>query len=149
MAFLGAFFIGAFLDYLLLFNLIFSYLWLVVVAFAASWFTYANSRQAHAVEAFSFIALYVKRENLKLLCIDISQFCPALQRHLQLASRLPWAACAQDDSGTGDSEGVDIPVVLLIARFVSIMSSYSLLFHAFGDGPAKRRACPTDSGGEW
>ena len=40
-----------------MFNLIFSYLWLVVVVFVASDFTYSNSALAHTVEAFSFIAL--------------------------------------------------------------------------------------------
>ncbi|PKS05141.1 hypothetical protein jhhlp_008508 [Lomentospora prolificans] len=56
--FLGAFFLAPFLHFLHLFNLIFSYLWLVVVVFAASMFTHARSAQAHAVEAFSFIAFF-------------------------------------------------------------------------------------------
>ena len=59
----AAFFIGGFLNCLLLFDLTFSYLWLVVVAFSASWFTYARSSQAYAVETFSFLALYVSLGN--------------------------------------------------------------------------------------
>lgn len=55
--YLAAFFLGT--GYVLLFNLIFSYLWLVAVAFTASDWTYANSPLLHAAEAFSFIALYV------------------------------------------------------------------------------------------
>ena len=55
--FLVAFVLGAYAGFFLLFNLIFSYLWLVVVAFVASDFTYSNSALLHAVEAFSFIAL--------------------------------------------------------------------------------------------
>lgn len=57
--FLAAFFLGAYPGYILLFNLIFSYLWLVAVAFTASDWTFANSALLHTVEAFSFIALYV------------------------------------------------------------------------------------------
>jgi len=57
--FLLAFFIGAYPDHLLIFNLVFSYLWIVAVAFTASDFTYSNSALAETVEAFSFIALYV------------------------------------------------------------------------------------------
>lgn len=55
--YLAAFFLGT--GYVLIFNLIFSYLWLVAVAFTASDWTYAQSALLHAVEAFSFIALYV------------------------------------------------------------------------------------------
>lgn len=55
--FLAAFFLRAFTGYVLLFNLIFSYLWLVAVAFTASDFSYADSALLHTVEAFSFIAL--------------------------------------------------------------------------------------------
>jgi hypothetical protein len=57
--FLAAFLLGTLLDFLMLFNLVFSYLWIVVFAFAASWFSEVGTRQAHAVEAFSFLALYV------------------------------------------------------------------------------------------
>jgi hypothetical protein len=57
--FLVAFFLGAYPGYVLLFNLVFSYLWLVAVAFTASDFTYSNSALLHTVEAFSFIALCV------------------------------------------------------------------------------------------
>jgi hypothetical protein len=42
-----------------MFNLIFSYLWIVVVAFTAEEFTNSNSALAQTVEAFSFIALSV------------------------------------------------------------------------------------------
>jgi len=55
--FLAAFVLHTYAGFFLLFNLIFSYLWLVVVAFFASDFTYSNSALLHAAEAFSFIAL--------------------------------------------------------------------------------------------
>ena len=58
--FLLAFFIGAYPGHLLTFNLVFSYLWIVAVAFTADDFTHSNSALAETVEAFSFIALYVK-----------------------------------------------------------------------------------------
>jgi hypothetical protein len=58
--FLLAFFIGAYPDHLLIFNLVFSYLWIVAVAFTADDFTHSNSALAETVEAFSFVALYVK-----------------------------------------------------------------------------------------
>ena len=66
--FLAAFFIGTYLSYLLLFNLIFSYLWLVAPAFAAQMFTHSNSQQAHTVEAFCFIALYVYIDGPGRIC---------------------------------------------------------------------------------
>ncbi|KAH8900000.1 hypothetical protein GQ53DRAFT_801530 [Thozetella sp. PMI_491] len=56
--FLLAFFLGSTTGFLMLFNLIFSYLWLVFVAFTASDFTHGNSALAHTVEAFSFIAFF-------------------------------------------------------------------------------------------
>lgn len=56
MFFLAAFLLEGYLGFHLLFNLIFSYLWLAVVVFAASMFSHA-SKQAQAVEAFSFLAL--------------------------------------------------------------------------------------------
>lgn len=56
---LAVLFLGTYPSYLQLFNLIFSYLWIVVVALATSLFTNAESEQAHAVQAFSFVALYV------------------------------------------------------------------------------------------
>jgi len=56
--FLLAFILGTYPGYVLLFNLIFSYLWLVSVVFTASDFTYANSALDHTVEAFSFIAFF-------------------------------------------------------------------------------------------
>ena len=58
--FLLAFFIGAYGDHLLIFNLVFSYLWIVAVAFTADDFTHSHSALAETVEAFSFIALYVE-----------------------------------------------------------------------------------------
>ncbi|KAH8668919.1 hypothetical protein BX600DRAFT_460960 [Xylariales sp. PMI_506] len=54
--FLVTFFIGA-TGHLLLFNLIFSYLWLVSVVFTANDWTYSHYPLAQTVEAFSFIAL--------------------------------------------------------------------------------------------
>ena len=57
--FLAAFFLHRYPGYILLFNIIFSYLWLVAVAFTASDFTHSDSALLHTVEAFSFIALYV------------------------------------------------------------------------------------------
>ncbi|GAB1319799.1 MARVEL domain-containing protein [Madurella fahalii] len=56
--YLLAFFLGTYPGYVLLFNLIFSYLWLVVVSFTASDWTYSNSALLHAAEAFSFIAFF-------------------------------------------------------------------------------------------
>jgi hypothetical protein len=58
--FLLSFFIGAFAIHLLTFNLIFSYLWLVAVAFTTDDYTHSNSALLETVEAFSYIALYVK-----------------------------------------------------------------------------------------
>ncbi|KEZ41935.1 hypothetical protein SAPIO_CDS6495 [Scedosporium apiospermum] len=55
---LAALFLGTYPSYLQLFNLIFSYLWIVVVALATSLFTNAESEQAHAVQAFSFVAFF-------------------------------------------------------------------------------------------
>jgi len=51
--------LGAYAGFFMLFNLIFSYLWIVVVAFTASEFTYADSALLHTVEAFSFIAFFL------------------------------------------------------------------------------------------
>ncbi|KAK0732912.1 hypothetical protein B0T26DRAFT_736054 [Lasiosphaeria miniovina] len=56
--FLVSFFIGAYHGFVLFFNLIFSYLWLVAVAFTASDFTHSDSALLHTVEAFSFIAFF-------------------------------------------------------------------------------------------
>lgn len=56
--YLAAFFLAGRPGFVLLFNLIFSYLWLVVVVFTASSYTYSNSSLLHAVEAFSFIAFF-------------------------------------------------------------------------------------------
>jgi hypothetical protein len=46
-------------HYSLLFNIIFSHLWIVAVAFVASDWTYSDSSLLHAAEAFAFLALYV------------------------------------------------------------------------------------------
>ncbi|KAK3395099.1 hypothetical protein B0H63DRAFT_533630 [Podospora didyma] len=56
--FVVSFFLGSYPGYILLFNLIFSYLWLVAVAFTASDFTHSDSALLHTVEAFSFIAFF-------------------------------------------------------------------------------------------
>ncbi|KAK4174675.1 hypothetical protein QBC36DRAFT_302637 [Triangularia setosa] len=56
--YLAAFFLAGRPGFVLLFNLIFSYLWLVVVVFTASSYTYSNSSLLHAVEAFSFITFF-------------------------------------------------------------------------------------------
>jgi nucleoside permease NupC len=56
--FLASFVLGSYPGYILIFNLIFSYLWLVAVAFTASDFTYSDSALLHTVEAFSFIAFF-------------------------------------------------------------------------------------------
>jgi integral membrane sensor domain MASE1 len=90
--FLAAFFLGSYPGYILLFNLIFSYLWLVAVAFTASDFTHSNSALHHTVEAFSFIALYVTDNHLlakEERLLTRPQLLPALQRPLRLASRIP------------------------------------------------------------
>lgn len=55
--FLVSFILGTYPGYILMFNLIFSYLWLVAVAFTASDFSNSKSNLALTVEAFSFIAL--------------------------------------------------------------------------------------------
>jgi len=56
--FLLAFFLGAFAGYTLLFNLIFSFLWLVSVVFTASDWSYSASALLVTAEAFSFIAFF-------------------------------------------------------------------------------------------
>lgn len=55
--FLVAFFLGTYHGYILLFNLIFSYLWLVAVVFTTISYTHSGSDLAKTVEAFSYIAL--------------------------------------------------------------------------------------------
>ncbi|OTA99073.1 hypothetical protein M426DRAFT_325473 [Hypoxylon sp. CI-4A] len=57
--FLISFLLGTYPGYILLFNTIFSYLWLVSVVFTAQdWsYEYASSLD-HTVEAFSFIAFF-------------------------------------------------------------------------------------------
>jgi hypothetical protein len=55
--FLAAFFVASIAGLFMLFNVIFSYLWIVVVAFTFSEFTYSQSALLHTVQAFSFIAL--------------------------------------------------------------------------------------------
>jgi TRAP-type mannitol/chloroaromatic compound transport system permease small subunit len=58
--FLVAFFLGAYPGTVLLFYIIFSYLWLVAVAFAASdWSNSGAGALAHTVEAFCFIAFFL------------------------------------------------------------------------------------------
>ncbi|KAK3991445.1 hypothetical protein QBC44DRAFT_323099 [Cladorrhinum sp. PSN332] len=56
--YLAAFFLAAYPGYVLLFNLIFSYLWIVAVSFLASDWTYSNSALLNAAEAFAFIAFF-------------------------------------------------------------------------------------------
>jgi len=56
--YLAAFFLAAYPGYVLLFNLIFSYLWIVVVSFLASDWTYSHSGLLNAAEAFAFIAFF-------------------------------------------------------------------------------------------
>lgn len=53
--YLAAFFLPV--HFGLLFNIVFSHLWIVAVAFTASDWTYSGSALLHAAEAFSFIAL--------------------------------------------------------------------------------------------
>jgi hypothetical protein len=52
-----AFFLVVSPGFILLFNLIFSYLWIVAVSFTASDWSYSRSDLLLTVEAFSFIAL--------------------------------------------------------------------------------------------
>jgi uncharacterized membrane protein HdeD (DUF308 family) len=56
--FLVAFFLGTYAGFILLFNLIFSYLWLVAVVFTVQDFTHSGSSLRVAIEAFSFIAFF-------------------------------------------------------------------------------------------
>ncbi|KAK3317064.1 hypothetical protein B0H66DRAFT_479242 [Apodospora peruviana] len=56
--FLAAFFLGAYHGYILLFNLIFSYLWLAAVVLTTQDFTHSNYDLGHTVEAFSYIAFF-------------------------------------------------------------------------------------------
>ncbi|KAI1372801.1 hypothetical protein F4677DRAFT_449056 [Hypoxylon crocopeplum] len=57
--FLISFILGTYPGYILLFNIIFSYLWLVAVVFAAEdWSTDYAGALPHTVEAFSFIAFF-------------------------------------------------------------------------------------------
>jgi len=56
-----AFFLVVSPGFILLFNLLFSYLWLVVVSFTASDWSRSNNDILLTAEAFSFIALYVMR----------------------------------------------------------------------------------------
>ncbi|KXJ97048.1 hypothetical protein Micbo1qcDRAFT_155799 [Microdochium bolleyi] len=60
--YLAAFFLPV--HHGLLFNLVFSHLWIVAVAFTASDWTYSNSALLHAAEAFSFIAFFFLFFNL-------------------------------------------------------------------------------------
>jgi hypothetical protein len=56
-----AFFLGIYPGYVLLFNLIFSYLWIVAVSFTASDWSRSHYDLLLTAEAFSFIALCVTR----------------------------------------------------------------------------------------
>ncbi|KAI8963112.1 hypothetical protein F5Y11DRAFT_320382 [Daldinia sp. FL1419] len=57
--FLASFVIGTYPGSILLFNVIFSYLWLVAVVFTAEdWSSEYAGELAHTVEAFSFIAFF-------------------------------------------------------------------------------------------
>ncbi|KAK4233407.1 hypothetical protein C8A03DRAFT_38887 [Achaetomium macrosporum] len=56
--YLAAFFLGTYPGYVLLFNLIFSYLWIVVVSFTASDWSYSHDSLLLTAEAFSFIAFF-------------------------------------------------------------------------------------------
>ncbi|KAI2602209.1 hypothetical protein GGR54DRAFT_625374 [Hypoxylon sp. NC1633] len=57
--FLVSFILGTYPGYVLLFNVIFSYLWLVAVVFTAEdWSTDYAGALPHTVEAFSFIAFF-------------------------------------------------------------------------------------------
>ncbi|KAI2465235.1 hypothetical protein F4781DRAFT_410044 [Annulohypoxylon bovei var. microspora] len=57
--FLISFILGTYPGYILLFNIIFSYLWLVSVVFTAEdWSSDYASPLTHTVEAFSFIAFF-------------------------------------------------------------------------------------------
>ncbi|KAI1770058.1 hypothetical protein F4818DRAFT_434301 [Hypoxylon cercidicola] len=65
--FLISFVLGTHPGYILLFNLIFSYLWLVAVVFAAEdWSSDYASSLDHTVEAFSFIAFFFLLFNVVL-----------------------------------------------------------------------------------
>ncbi len=55
--YLLAFLLSAYPGYILLFNLIFSYLWIVVVSFTASDWSHSHDTLLLTAEAFSFIAL--------------------------------------------------------------------------------------------
>jgi len=53
-----AFFLAVFPGHILMFNLVFSYLWIVVVSFTASDWTQSHDNLLLTVEAFSFIAFF-------------------------------------------------------------------------------------------
>jgi hypothetical protein len=57
--FLIAFFLAAYPGHVLLFNLVFSYLWLVAVVFTAEGYSNSNNSLLLTVEAFSFIAFFL------------------------------------------------------------------------------------------
>jgi len=56
--FFVAWLLGSWADYSLMFNLVFSYLWLVAVVFTASDWSNNGSALDQTVEAFSFIAFF-------------------------------------------------------------------------------------------
>ncbi|KAK4184438.1 hypothetical protein QBC35DRAFT_391737 [Podospora australis] len=64
--YLAAFFLARYPGYILLFNLIFSYLWIVVFAFLAHYWTDSGSALLHAAEAFSFLAFFFLFVNVLL-----------------------------------------------------------------------------------
>lgn len=88
--FLAVFFIDFFPGLILIFNLVFSYLWLVSVVFTAQDFTYSNSALAVTVEAFCFIALCAGPVPAKrgIYILTSPQLLPVLQHPLRLELRL-------------------------------------------------------------
>jgi len=62
--FLAAFFVSAYAGVFLLFNLIFSYLWLVAVVFTAEGWSNSGNKYLLTIEAFSFIAFFLLLFNI-------------------------------------------------------------------------------------
>ncbi|SPQ20717.1 1f5101a1-543c-4ed2-be0a-7af7dec7ea91 [Thermothielavioides terrestris] len=56
--YLLAFFFSAYPGHVMMFNLIFSYLWIVAVSFTASDWSYSHDALLLTAEAFSFIAFF-------------------------------------------------------------------------------------------
>jgi hypothetical protein len=123
--FLAAFFLHTYPGYILLFNLIFSYLWLVAVAFTASDFTHSNSALLHTVEAFSFIALYVTPYTTSLV-----KGCIWTLANLMLASH-----CCSTSSTTGISAtGAGLPLLPRGSRCRSVWCDRELNHVGMGLG---------------